>query len=83
MQIANRLIFDLIYNFTFVTNLEKSAKSTADDAKSNATDENNTSAAESTIPLDDDNSKSNTNLSTREDKGNVCKICNSTLHKVN
>ena len=47
----------------------KSAKSEAkDDAKSDITDGNNTSAAESTIPLDDDVVKSNGDLPTKSGK---------------
>ena len=57
-------------------NLDKSVKSALDDAKSNATDENNTSAAESAIPLDDDNLKSHSDSSTKGGKGNVWQICN-------
>ena len=55
--------------------LAKSAKSTKsvksaakDDAKSDITDGNNTSAAESTIPLDDDVAKSNGDVSTKSSK---------------
>ena len=55
--------------------LAKSAKSTKsvkneakDDAKSDITDGNNTSAAESTIPLDEDVVKSNADISTRSGK---------------
>ena len=53
------------------TNLAKSAKSKTgdqEDAKSNITDENNTSAAETTIPLDEDTRKSNGELSTKSGK---------------
>ena len=52
-------------------NLAKSAKSKIgdqEDAKSNITDENNTSAAETTIPLDEDTRKSNAELSTKSGK---------------
>ena len=52
-------------------NLAKSAKSKTgdqEDAKSNITDENNTSAAETTIPLDEDTRKSNGELSTKSGK---------------
>ena len=55
--------------------LAKSAKSTKsvkseakDDAKSDITEGNNTSAAESTIPLDDDVAKSNGDVSTKSGK---------------
>ena len=53
------------------TNLAKSAKSKTgdqEDAKSNITDENNTSAAETTIPLDEDTRKSNGDISTKSGK---------------
>ena len=49
----------------------KSAKSKSgqqEDAKSNITDDNNTSAAETTIPLDDETRKSNGELSTKSGK---------------
>ena len=52
-------------------NLAKSAKSKTgdqEDAKSNITDENNTSAAETTIPLDEDTRKSNGDISTKSGK---------------
>ena len=55
--------------------LAKSAKSiksvkseVKEDAKSDITDGNNTSAAETTIPLDDDAKKSNGDLSTKSGK---------------
>ena len=59
-------------NFDYYLFLAKSAKSTKsakseakDDAKSDITDGNNTSAAETTIPLDEDTGKPNGDLSTK------------------
>ena len=51
------------------TKSTKSTKSEAkEDAKSDITDGNNTSAAETTIPLDEDTGKSNGDLSTKSGK---------------
>ena len=69
----------LIHKFQFfiIFALGKSAKSKkeqqedAKSTKSNVTDENNTSDAGATIPLDDDPQKSNGDLSTKSDSGNI------------
>ena len=66
------LTFEIRIRICFIAKSAKSTKSAKsvkselkDDAKSDITDGNNTSAAETTIPLDDDAGKSNGNLSTK------------------
>ena len=54
---------------------EKSKSEPQEDAKSAITDDNNTSAAETIIPLDDDTPKSNGELSTKDGKIKNCYKC--------
>ena len=67
------LLFPMIVKwYWFLAKSAKSIKSVKsevkEDAKSDITDGNNTSAAETTIPLDDDAKKSNGDLSTKSGK---------------
>ena len=73
LNICCILVLSLIIPFNYCMRIvsTKSAKSKGEpqeDAKSTITDDNNTSAAETTIPLDEDTRKSNGELSAKDGK---------------